>query len=147
MSNHSTIKDLVQTLEDGRKGYADAADSLADDGNAQLAEQFREYAQQRAQFADELRTAATKTGESIDEDGSIAGALHRGWISMKDALTGDSAEAVVKAAESGEEHAVSEYDKALEDDDLEADVRTLVKRQRDQIHAARQRLQELANAS
>ena len=147
MSNHSVIKDLVQTLEDGRKGFGDAADSLADDGNTQLADQFRGYAQQRAKFADELRTAATEAGESIDEDGSIAGALHRGWISMKDALTGDSAEAVVKAAESGEEHAVKEYDKALEDDDLDASVRTLVERQRDEIRTAHQRVQELAKAA
>lgn len=147
MSNHSVIKDLVQTLEDGRKGFADAADSLADDGNTQLAEQFRSYSQQRAEFAEELRTAATEAGESIDEDGSIAGALHRGWISMKDALTGDSAEAVVKAAESGEEHAVSEYEDALEDDDLDASVRTLVERQAGEIRSAHQRLKELADAS
>ena len=143
MSTESTIQDLVQTLEDGRKGFADAADKLADDGNTQLADEFRQFAEQRQRFSSELRTVATGAGVTIDEDGSIAGALHRGWISLKDALTGDDAQAIAAAAKSGEEHAVSEYEKAL-DGELPGEVATLVKRQAEEIRTVRDRVAALA---
>ena len=54
--------------------------------------------------------------------------MHRGWLSLKDALTGDDAGAVLKAAATGEDHAVSEYEKALEMD-LSAGFREVVARQ------------------
>ena len=141
----NTIKDLVQTLEDGRKGFSDAADKLADDGNAALASRFQSFAEQRQRFSAELRTAATEAGEPLDEDGSIAGALHRGWISLKDALTGDDADSIVAAAETGENHAVKEYEKALEDDDLPPAVRGVVQRQANEIRSVRDEVASIAN--
>lgn len=144
MSTESTIKDLVQTLEDGRKGFADAADKLATDGNAQLAGEFQQFAEQRQRFSAELRTVATANGVVLEEDGSIAGAVHRGWIALKDALTGDDATAIAAAAKSGEDHAVSEYEKALDGDSLPSDVSTLVKRQAEEIRTVRDRVAALA---
>ncbi len=143
MSTESTIKDLVQTLEDGRKGFADAAAKLADDGNTQLATEFTQFAEQRQRFSSELRTVAASAGVEFDEDGSVAGALHRGWIALKDALTGDDPDAIVNAAETGEEHAVSEYEKALDRGELPSDVAMLVKRQAEEIRTVRDRLAAL----
>ena len=62
--------------------------------------------------------------------------MHRGWISLKDALTGSSPDAVLKAAQTGEDHAVSEYQKAL-DADLSDGLRTVVDRQYQDVVAAR----------
>lgn len=145
MSTESTIKDLVQTLEDGRKGFADAAKKLADDGNTELAAEFHRFAQQRQQFSAELRTAAHTHGIQFDEEGSIAGALHRGWIALKDAMTGDDPAAIVNAALTGEDHAVSEYDEALGGGSLPSDVSTLVKRQAEEIRTVRDRVATLAS--
>lgn len=145
MSTKSVIKDLVQTLEDGRKGFSDAADKLAEDGNAALASRFQAFAEQRQRFSAELRTAANKMGVQLDEDGSIAGALHRGWIGLKDALTGDDADSIVSAAETGENHAVEEYEKALEDDDLPADIAPTVRRQADEIRSVRDEVSTLSD--
>ena len=133
----NTIRDLVQTLEDGRKGFSDAADKLADDGNAALARRFQEYAEQRQRFSAELRSAAIDAGVEVQEEGSVAGALHRGWISLKDALTGTDADAVVNAAHTGEEHAVQEYEKALEDSGLPAGLAETVRRQAAEIRSVR----------
>lgn len=140
------IKDLVQTLEDGRKGFADAADKLADDGRANLAETFRGYSRQRAEFAQQLRAAAAEARSDFDEDGSIAGALHRGWISLKDALTGDDVDAIINAAITGEEHAVDEFEDALADDDLPTTLSSTVSRQAENIRQVRDRLRQLSAA-
>lgn len=133
----NVIKDLVQTLEDGRKGFSDAADKLADDGNAALARRFREYAEQRQRFSAELRSAAIDAGLDVHEEGSVAGALHRGWIGLKDALTGSDADVIVNAAQTGEDHAVEEYEKALDDGDLPAGMAETVRRQAEEIRSVR----------
>jgi uncharacterized protein (TIGR02284 family) len=64
---------------------------------------------------------------------------------LKDALTGDDAAAVLKAAVTGEDHAVSEYDDALEMD-LSAGFRDVVVRQRAAVVAARDEVKALQNA-
>ena len=131
----AVLEDLIATLEDGYKGFADAAEKLAADGHADLAQELTAYSGERRQFADELRMAAQNLGHEIKEDGSGAAALHRGWMAIKDALTGDDAHAVLAAAESGEDHAVSEYEEALASD-LPADVREAVARQAMRVRAA-----------
>lgn len=130
----AVLEDLIETLEDGRKGYESAAESLANE-HGQLAGQMRTLSEQRARFSTELRELASEHGITIEEEGSIGGALHRGWINLKDALTGDSAEAVLKAVESGEHHAVEEYSEAL-DKDLPEPVQSVVARQASDINKA-----------
>ena len=66
---------------------------------------------------------------------TIPGAIHRGWITVKDALTGDDADAVINAAETGEDHAVEQYREAL-DADISAEFRPVVARQLSSVEAA-----------
>ncbi len=138
-------KDLMQTLEDGRKGFADAADKLADTDRADLAPRFREFSEQRASMYAELDRLAAAYGDDLDEDGSAAAALHRGWMSLKDALTGSSADGVLDAAEQGEDHAVSDYRDAL-DKDLSLGLAEVVRRQLIDITATHDEVKRLANA-
>ena len=72
--------------------------------------------------------------------------MHRGWISLKDALTGDDADGVLKAALTGEDHAVSEYEKALQQD-LSAGFREVVSRQHGAVVAARAEVKALQIAA
>lgn len=139
----STLQDLIETLEDGRKGFADAADKLADDGHGEVASRMRELSTQRERFSAELRELAVQHSIDIRDEGSLGGALHRGWMSLKDALTGDDADAVLEAVHSGEEHALSEYDDAL---DVEWDerVRQVIVRQADAIRDARDEVATLS---
>ena len=71
---------------------------------------------------------AKSYGDDADESGSLAGKLHRGWLSLKDALSGSDPHGVLDAAEQGEDHAVGEYDKALKED-ISAPLRAVVERQ------------------
>ncbi len=139
----SVIEDLVETLEDGRKGFREAAEKLREDGHTQLAEQMSEFSDQRARFSNELRELARSAGEELDEEGSAAGALHRGWIDLKAALTGDDPHAILAAAEAGEDHAVDEYEDALEDDGLSGEFRDLVAKQAEQVRRTHDRVRAL----
>ena len=136
MSNDASVtKDLLQTLEDGRAGFEKGAEKLDSTDAPELAPTFRQYSQQRAAFATELRSLAQQYGDQLDSDGSLAGTLHRGWLSLKDALAGSKPDGVLDAAEQGEDHAVSEYEKAL-DADISPELRAVVQRQLTEIRAA-----------
>lgn len=137
-------KELIETLQDGEDGFARVADEVADSDAPELSTELRRLSQQRAQFRGELEQLAREYGDDIDESGSAAGAVHRGWIALKDALTGSSPDAVLKAAVTGEDHAVREYDKALEDD-ISPTLRSVVERQRGEIVVARDKVSALAD--
>lgn len=140
----SILEDLVETLEDGAKGFERAAELLEDgEGATPLASQFRSFADQRRRFSAELREYAARTGAAIREDGSAGGAIHRAWMEVKDAATGQDAHAILAAAETGEDHAVSEYQDALEHDDLPEDAREIVARQAQSIRDTHTRVKAL----
>jgi len=139
-------KELVETLKDGEKGHKDAADKLRDGDHPEWATTLQRLAEQRAGFRQEIVGLGHDYGDDVDKSGSAAAAVHRGWTSLKDALTGDKPEAVLKAVATGEDHAVSEYDKAL-DNDLSAGFREVVQRQRAAIVSARDEVKALQDAS
>ena len=139
-------KELVETLKDGERGFADAADKLRDGEHPEWATTLERFSEQRAGFWREIVDLGHAYGDDVDESGTVAAAVHRGWISLKDALTGDDAEAVLKAAATGEDHAVSEYEDAIKMD-LSAGFREVVLRQQADVRAAREELRALQSAS
>jgi uncharacterized protein (TIGR02284 family) len=146
MKLEATINDLIQTLEDGQKGFASAAEKADKDGRQDLALEFRQYADQRAMFSNELRSHAAGRGLEIDAGPSVAGTMHRGWMSLKDALSGDDVGGVLDAAEQGEDHAVAEYAKAM-DDDIDGELRALLGQQYSEIQATHNRVRTLRDAT
>ncbi|NPC41663.1 PA2169 family four-helix-bundle protein [Nocardioides sp. zg-1230] len=139
-------KELVETLKDGERGFAEAADKLRDGEHPEWATTLQRFSEQRAGFWREIVDMGHAYGDDVDESGTVAAAVHRGWIALKDALTGDDAEAVLKAALTGEDHAVSEYEDALKMD-LSAGFREVVVRQQAAVVAARDEVKALQNAS
>ncbi len=140
--DRSVTNDLIETLEDGRKGFTAAADKLAESDRADLATAFRGFAGQRAEFSAELQTLAAAYGDDTDDSGSTVAALHRGWMSLKDALSGSDPKGVLDAAEQGEDHAVAEYRDALAKD-ISNDLRLVVERQYDAIDIAHDEVRRL----
>ena len=146
MSTDSRVtKDLMQTLEDGKDGFTRAADKLAESDRPDLSTKMRAYADQRAAFSTELETLAATYGDDIDESGSVAGAIHRGWMSVKDAISGSDPDGVLDAAEQGEDHAVSEYEDAL-GKDISPELREVVQRQFTGVKQAHDEVRALRDA-
>lgn len=135
-------EDLIETLKDGRDGFAHAAEKLEGSDRADLAPKMREYSQQRDAFATELDVLAKQYGDDADESGSVAATAHRIWMSLKDAVSGSSASGVLDAAEQGEDHAISEYESALSKD-ISQGLRTVVQRQFDEIKSAHDEVKAL----
>ena len=139
-------KDLIQTAEDGQHGYAKGAEKLDGADSPELAATFRRYSEQRASFATDLRELSKDYGDDVDSGGSAAAAVHRGWMTIKDAVAGpDDPSGVLDTAEQGEDHAVKEYDKALAAD-ISPTLRTVVQSQRAEVKAAHDEIKSLRNA-
>lgn len=141
----SAAKELVETLKDGERGFASAAKKLRDSDRPEWAETFERLSEQRATFSREIVDLGHQYDDDVDESGTIAASVHRGWISLKDALTGDDAGSVLGAASTGEDHAVSEYEDALKQD-LSDGFRDVVTRQHAAVVAARDEVKALQNA-
>lgn len=141
----STINDLIETLKDGQEGYRQAAEAVKD---SQLKILFNEYSLQRSKFAGELQSEAIALGEDQPETtSSTAGAMHRAWINIKTSLTGDDDHAVLAECERGEDSAVNEYKKAMENDELSSPIRETITRQYADVKRAHDRIRQLRDAA
>lgn len=145
-ADEKTAKELVETLKDGQKGYAASAEKLTDSDRPEWATTMRRLEQQRVQFVQDIVALGHEYGDDVDKGGSALAAVHRGWLSLKDALTGDKPSGVLDAAVQGEDHTVSEYEKALKED-LSEGFRTVVQRQHGEILKARDEVKALNTAS
>jgi len=140
----SVLDELIETLKDGREGFKQAAESVR---NPALKALFSDYSQQRLRFATALQSEARLHGETKPEtSSSTAGALHRGWMNLKSAITGGDEHAILAECERGEDSAVKEYRKAL-DDGLTPSAQELVSRQFAEIKAAHDRIRGLRDAA
>ena len=137
--------DLVAINHTGAKGYQEAAEGVT---NPQLKAELSQLSQQRAQFASELSQQATRLGvstESSTVEGALteaAAAVHRGWINLKSAITGQSDSAILGECETGDATALAAYETALKAD-LSADAKTVIEQQHSQILAAKNKVTEL----
>lgn len=138
----SVLNNLIETCRDGEKGFRAAAEGVE---SGELKELFRGYASQRAGFVGELQDEVRRLGGDPERTGSIAAALHRGWMDIKSAVTGRDESAVIKECGRGEDSAVANYSEAL-DADLPANVRTMLERQFAQVKSAHDRLRALERA-
>ncbi|MEI9894729.1 MAG: PA2169 family four-helix-bundle protein [Chthoniobacter sp.] len=76
---------------------------------------------------------------------SLSGTLHRGWINLKTAIGGRDQHAILAECERGEDIAVAEYKKTL-DQELPKDIREIVEHQYAAIVAAHDRVKALRDA-
>ena len=140
----STLNNLIETCKDGQNGFQAAADGVK---NSDLKTLFHTYSQQRAAFAGELQKEVRRLGGDPEKTGSLAASLHRGWMDIKAAVTGEDEAAVISECERGEDSAVSNYKDALADEDLPVDLRSIVERQFTQVKEAHDRIRSLEKAT
>jgi uncharacterized protein (TIGR02284 family) len=139
-STVETLNDLIETLRDGQHGYKTSAEDVKD---PELARMFGRYSEQRAEFVTQLQTRVRSLGQDVEESGSVAGSMHRGWINLKAALSTNEPHAVLAEAERGEDAAVDAYEKALGNEDLDLATRDVISRQYEEVKAAHDKVKQL----
>ncbi|KAA9339803.1 PA2169 family four-helix-bundle protein [Hymenobacter busanensis] len=136
------FNDLVEINRTGAKGYQEAAEGVS---NPQLKSELSKLSQQRAQFASELEQQARSIGvEAPSQEGTIEGAItdaaaavHRGWINIKSAVTGQNDSAILGECETGDKVALEAYETALKSQSIPAQLSSVIQKQHGEILAAK----------
>jgi uncharacterized protein (TIGR02284 family) len=135
------LNELIETSKDGEKGFALAA---KDANDPVLTGIFSDGERSCREAARELQEQVRALGGDPDTGGSVKGAVHRGWVSLKAATTARDAKAVLEECERGEDYAKAKYAEALKHD-LPPDVRQLIERQYRGVIENHDRVRDLRN--
>ena len=133
------LNQLLETARDGEKGFNEAAEGS---DNPDLRATLQGFAAQRAAFVTELTQLIRSVGGEPHETGHIAGAVHRGWMNIKEALTTRDDKAILEECERGEDYAKKSFTEAL-DEPLPENVRTVVQRMATEVKMAHDRVRGL----
>ena len=128
----SALNHLIETAKDGENGYAAAARDCSD---ASLKHKFMQFSRERRDFAVKLQRLVEGQGKIADVDGTLGGAVHRGWINLKSTMSTRDNLAVLEECERGEDHAINQYLEALEGHKL-GSATELVQQQCNQVQKA-----------
>jgi uncharacterized protein (TIGR02284 family) len=145
MSNDDVVdvlNDLIETSKDGEYGFKECADHAK---SPELKSVFLARSQECRQGAEELQLQVQTLGGKADASGSASGALHRGWVAVRSALTGYDDKAMLDEAERGEDVALRSYCKALENSDLPVGIRSLIERQLQGVQRNHDQVKQLRN--
>ena len=139
----TTLNTLIGTLIDSIQGYQKAA---ADTSNTRFAEMFNARAQERQQVLTKLQAAVARMGGNPEDDGTTTGAVHRGWMNLKEAVLGQDDETIVKTVEEGEDYLKNKFEAALETADLPAEARMAVEEAWTSVRAGHDEMSALKHA-
>jgi len=116
------LLEVINTLEDGQKGFADLGEHLKDET---LKVYFLAESLTRASFRGELESELHRHGiADVHESGTALGGLRRAWGDLKAKLGGGD-HTLLETAEQGEDEAKKTYRDAL-DQELPLPVRQLL---------------------
>lgn len=119
------LNSLIETTLDSADGYSEAAKKTA---NASYKNLFEQWAAERRQIVSSLQNQVRSLGGTPDDDGSVLAAGHRMFLKLRDTVSSKGDESVIDEVERGEDHIKEKFEKALNDDDLPAQVRSIVAR-------------------
>ena len=119
------LQDLAECSLDGEYGFKACAEQAS---SAELKSIFMQRADDCRRAVQELNEQIRACGGKAEEHGSATGAMHRGWVAVKSALSTYDDKAVLEEAERGEDNAKARYMKALKAQ-LPANVKLVVERQ------------------
>ncbi len=145
-ATQALLNELVETLKDGQKGYADAMTDVED---SSLKDTFKHLAVQRAGYITEIEDQMFKLDlhPKTDEGSSITGTVHRAWIDLKSALTSKDNHAVLAECERGEDYAKKAYATALKAQDLPSALKSVLEKQSQGINEAHDKIKLLRDSS
>ena len=137
------LLDVIKSLQDGQKGFADIGEHLKDDT---LKRYFLAESLKRANFRAELENELHRAGMAdVKEGGTVAGALHRSWGDLKAKLGGGD-HTLLETAEAGEDVAKKAYKDALENT-LPEPIRQLLSEQQAHINNSHDYVRNARDAS
>jgi uncharacterized protein (TIGR02284 family) len=125
------LNDLLRINNDRIEGYEKASKETDD---VDLKALFTSMAAESRIIATELTREIRNYGGDPDyKDTTSSGKIYRVWMDVKATFAGNDRKSVLNACEFGEDAAQKAYKDALESDDLNASVRSLIQNQKNTL--------------
>src|SRR3954468_10652609 len=109
----SILNDLIETSKDGEEGFKKSAE---DAHNPELKTVFMEGARRCREGMQQLQALVRSQGGDPETTSSVSGTLHRGWVSLREAVSSRDDEAILEEVERGEDYAKHQYEDALKEE-------------------------------
>lgn len=106
----TALNRCIETCTDAEKGYAIAA---ADVRDPTLKARFLAHVKERSDFVLDLQRAILELGAMPENEGTVRGALHRGFMTVKRVAEGRDDRLIVEECVRGERAALRDYERAL----------------------------------
>ncbi|UAB80205.1 PA2169 family four-helix-bundle protein [Marixanthomonas sp. SCSIO 43207] len=119
----NNLQGLLEKNYDAEKGFKKA---MEDAESQDLKRFLKTQALQRNRFATELDKEIRDLNETPKESGSTTGTLHRTWIELKSAVSGNDDEAVLEECIRGEKASLEEYENTLKENRFPQQLQVLL---------------------
>lgn len=139
----STLNTLIKTTIDSVKGFEESAE---DTENSRFSSIFREFAQDRRRVVEELQQQVRRLGEEPEDDGSVAGAAHRTFVNLKQAVANRDDKAIIAEVERGEDYIKEKYETALSEESLSGPVRSAIEQAYQSVRAGHDKASQLKHS-
>ncbi len=127
----NNLQELLEKNYDAQKGFTKA---MEDAKNPRLKAFLQQQAAQRSRFTNELTQEIRNLNEQPKDSGSFTGDLHRTWIDIKSAVSGNEDEAVLEECIRGEKASWDEYSTKLEKENFPPNISSVIQKQASEIH-------------
>lgn len=136
----NNLQDLLEKNYDAEKGYKKALTAVDD---IQLKNFLKQQAVLRGRFATEIDKELRDLNESPKNSGSASGSLHRAWIDVKTAVTGNDDKAVLEECIRGEKASIENYQEVLKSQAFPPKIKATLAKQVGEVQATLHKIQSL----
>jgi uncharacterized protein (TIGR02284 family) len=137
----STLNSLAALARDGVNGMKSAAEAAK---NASIKTKLQQLAQERDSIFSELQNAVRSLGGDPTKSGTTAGAIHRGWMSLKEMVSASDDKALLDECERGEDVAKKAFTEATAQS-LPAQALAIVRKGSEQAQKSHNQIKSLRN--
>lgn len=138
----SVLNDLLNITNDRIQGFSKVEEKVWDK-HSLLRDDYDQMVKESQEMKSDLIGLITERGGEPDDTSSAAGAIHRTWIDVKNAFTGDNPEATLENVVFGEKSAIAAYQEALQSDKLCPQSTVVVADQLEQLKSSYSKFQTL----
>jgi uncharacterized protein (TIGR02284 family) len=110
-TERGVLQHLVETCHDAERGFLAAAERAQSPSLRQL---FRDMAADHHRFAEDLLPHLQRMGGADIATGTLAGSVHRGWLTLRGQIARNHDRALLAEAGRGEGFALAAFDHAVE---------------------------------
>lgn len=148
MKNTNTVdilNDLIAILNDRIEGYTKAKSELGGQ-EEDLNQLFLGFIDESRTFRNELGDEVSALKGDMETDTTKRGKVYRIWMDLKEAMTGADRHSVLAVCEYGEDAAQKAYKEALAEEELPANLRSLIEAQKQTLRASHDKVKALRDA-